>query len=183
MFSGSGESINADPLFVLPTKLTWNCCPIPLEVVMMMMRRIILMILIMMMMLVVMTQSQLPSYEYVPLQRSWVSKNKSREKVFEFWLSKVTFHICQMGEKHFRWVSPFPLWDVANPVTKSNFSMFFFTFSLFLHILMGSHICMICDGNMHYALHHFLLKKRAWTSLQSWYFRCCCIFCLRYAWQ
>ena len=94
--------------------------------------------------------------EYVPLQRCWVSKNKSREKVFEFWLSKVTFHICQMGEKHFRWVSPFPPWDVANPVTKSNFSVSFFTFSSHFHWLAY----MICDGSMmHYALHYFLSSE------------------------
>ena len=48
------------------------------------------------------------------------------QKFLESKLSNITFHICQMGEKHFRWVSPFPLWDVAKPVRKSNIHIFSF---------------------------------------------------------
>ena len=70
--SGSGESINADPLFVLLTKLTWNCCPIPLEVVMMM--RIILMFLIMMIMMVEWFGMMMSG----KIRRSWVEKRRER---------------------------------------------------------------------------------------------------------
>ena len=72
MLSGSGESINADPLFVLLTKLTWNCCPIPLEVVMMM--RIILMFLIMMIMMVEWFGMMMSG----KIRRSWVEKRRER---------------------------------------------------------------------------------------------------------
>ena len=109
----------------------------------------------------------------------------SPQKFLEFRLSNVTFHICQMGEKHFRWVSPFPPWDVANPVTKSNFSVFFSSHFHFFFSFSSAHIYdmrwqydALCPSPL-----CFLLKKRASTSLQSWYFRCCCIFCFCYAWQ